>query len=442
MTRGRVIADGFLPYTLGLSALTWPVMGSQPALAVLWTNTGGTMGLLGPVSALVDPQLMARQGILVKDGRALESLRHVDTIVFDKTGTLTLDEPTVVAVHETGAWPAHQVLRLAAAAEFRQSHPIARALLAKAEEWELSIPLPDEASYHVGYGIRVEVEGRLVRVGSARFMEHEAIAVPADVESIRGCAESESHSLLYVAFDDHLAGIVEMQPTVRPEAAGVVQYLRSRGIKVVIISGDHERPTRRLAEALGIDTFFADTSPERKGAMVDQLRAEGAFVGFVGDGINDAIALKSAQVSISLRGAATAATDTAQVVFMDGTLGLTEPLFRFMDEFEATMDGNFLTSVVPGLAGLGGIFLLDLSVGAAMGLSVRGVRRGTGELGAPAGQAPGVARADGVISTPTICVHGRTAQPFSWLRARYRRRVSRHSPSSGAIGREGCVRPR
>lgn len=126
--------------------------------------------------------------------------------------------------------------------------------------------------------------------------------------------------MIYVGIDNHLGGVLEIEPSIRPEARQLVQYLKQRGMEIYIISGDHEQPTRNIAKQLGIDHYFAQILPENKADLVKQLRDKGKFVCFVGDGINDAIALKSAQISISLKGASTAATDTAQIIFMDGTL--------------------------------------------------------------------------------------------------------------------------
>jgi len=165
-------------------------------------------------------------------------------------------------------------------------------------------------------------------------MEREGIQLPEAVKDIQDLAEEEGFSLIYVGIDQELGGILEMHPCIRPEAIKVVRYLKQRGMRLYIISGDHEHPTRKLAEQLGIDHYFAEVLPEHKAKKVKALANEGRFVCFIGDGINDSIALKSAHVSISLQGASTAATDTAQVIFMDGTLGHIEQLFNMTDKFE------------------------------------------------------------------------------------------------------------
>jgi len=196
MTRGRKMADRFLPVQIGISATTLPLLGPSAAVAVMWSNLGGIMAPLGSLSVLSYLKILSRQNILVKDGRIFESLRQVDTVVFDKTGTLTLEQPTVGAIHPLNGFDELTVLKYAAAAEYRQPHPIAKAILAKAAAAQVTLPTMETASYEVGYGIQVRVEGQLIRVGSARFMQREGIDAPAELSPIQQQAEQHSHSLL------------------------------------------------------------------------------------------------------------------------------------------------------------------------------------------------------------------------------------------------------
>jgi Cu2+-exporting ATPase len=368
ISRGREISDGLLPLNLGIAAITLSMLGTDAALAVMWSSLGGTMAPAGSLTVLSYLQLLSRSSILVKDGRVLESLRDVDTVVFDKTGTLTLDQPTVKAVHVLNGFDQKTLLRYAAAAEHRQTHPIARAIVAKAEAEQTALPDLEDAGYEVGYGIKVRTESRVIQVGSARFLEREGIALPLSASILREQAEAEGHSLVYVGIDGQVAGVLELEPTVRPEAAEVIHFLKNRGIHCCILSGDHEAPTRAMAERLGIEEYFAEVLPENKADYVKRLKKEGGFVCFVGDGINDAVALKTAQVSVSLKGASTAATDTAQVIFMDGSLNRLPALFKAADEFEATMKRNFVISIAPGMSIIPGVWLLHFGIAAAMGI--------------------------------------------------------------------------
>ncbi|MEM7531803.1 MAG: heavy metal translocating P-type ATPase [Chloroflexota bacterium] len=349
-----------------LSALAFPLWGVEGALSVLWYHPGYRMTLLGPLSMLSFLQVAAQKGVLVKDGRALEVLYEVDMVVFDKTGTLTLEQPTVSQVYvchtQKPKISADALLRYAAAAESKQSHPIARAILQAANDRQLVLPTLDDAQYKVGYGLKTQIDGHVILVGSIRFMAMEGISVPDDIKTRQTESHLNGHSLVLVAFDNQMAGAVELVPTIRPEVTALINDLHGRDIKTVIISGDNEAPTRTLANSLGINRYFAEVLPEEKARLVEQLQQEGHKVCFVGDGINDSIALKKADVSVSLRGATSIATDTAQIVFMDGTLNQLSTLFDLADDFAANMRVNLWASVAPGVLGIACTLLFGLGL--------------------------------------------------------------------------------
>lgn len=365
-SQGEAIADKMALPTLGASLLLLP-LGISSSLAVLTNTFGLKMRLFGPASMLTYLSLASRQGALIKDGRSLELLQTIDTVVFDKTGTLTLEQPTVHQIHccdatSASGISADDLLCYAAAAEARQSHPIAKAILTAARQRQLQWPTIEDAKYEVGYGIQVKLADRLVRVGSARFMAMEGIAIPSDINEVQAACHAQGHSLVMVAVDETLAGAIELHATIRPEAQALIADLHRRGMTTYIISGDQEAPTQRLAQALGIEHYFANTLPENKADLVEALQQQGRSVCFVGDGINDAIALKKANVSISLRGATTVATDTAQIVLIDGTLNHLGSLFDLVHQFAATMKSNLLISTVPTVICLGGIIFLHWGV--------------------------------------------------------------------------------
>jgi Cu2+-exporting ATPase len=360
--RGKQISDRFVAPTLLASGLTLPLLGSNPAMAILWSGFGYNMRLLGPISVLNFLHIMAKNGILIKDGRSLEMLQQIDTVVFDKTGTLTMEQPQLSHLYPLQSFNEETLLTYAAAAEYRQTHPIAKAILTAAEQRGLDLPVIDEAAYQVGYGIEVKIKTTVVQVGSARFMHQKGIGLPTEIQDLKNQCDANGHSLVYVAMNDNLAGVLELQPCIRPEAKEIIHYLKAQGIELYIISGDHEQPTRQLAQELGIEHYFAETLPDQKAELIAGLRASGKFVGFIGDGINDAIALKQANVSISLRGASTAATDTAQIILMDGDLNKLKSLFEISNAFEANMRTNYLISMVPGVICLGGVFLFHMGV--------------------------------------------------------------------------------
>lgn len=374
--RGREIAERSTVPTLLLSLVALPFVGGSESLAILLSGCGRTMRTLGPLSVMNFLRLTAQHGILIKDGRALEQVGGVTTVVFDKTGTLTQEQPQVGRIFSFDGSDEAQILRAAAAAEQRQSHPIARAIVAEAAARALDVPEISAAAYEIGYGIAVNLDGRRLRVGSYRFMAMEAISMPAEIEAIQHEIHADGRSLVYLAVDHQLAGAIELVPSVRPEAKRLVDYFRQHGLETVIISGDHARPTAALASALGVDRYFAETLPENKADLIEQLQRAGKIVCFVGDGINDSIALKKANVSVSLCGASTIATDTAQIILMDRTLNQLETVFELSKRFEHNMRGNLISSVAPGVIIIIGAFAGVVGYTSSLGIFALGMVAG------------------------------------------------------------------
>ncbi|MGH8477406.1 MAG: heavy metal translocating P-type ATPase [Methylococcales bacterium] len=328
-----------LPMLAG-SAFGFVLGGPTTAVAMLGCNCMLSLVPLRLLTLMNGLKAGTERGILVKDGRALERLPKIDTVVFDKTGTLTLDRPRVVRVHACWARDENQVLRLAAAAEHRQTHPIARAILAAATERQLDIPVIDEAHYEIGFGLTVKLAGRKIRVGSLRFLEMAGLALTGSLRKALEESREHGHSLIFVADGKRVIGAIELAATVRPEARAIIDWLERCGLERYILSGDHEAPTRQLAADLAMTGYFADTLPEQKAERVKELQAQGRRVCFIGDGINDAIALRQAEVSVSLRGATTVATDAAQVVLMDDDLSQLRVLWELARGYEYRIDAN------------------------------------------------------------------------------------------------------
>ena len=362
-SQGEELADKAVIPTLALGALGLAMVGPSGAVAVVNCDLGTGIRMAAPIAMLSSLTLAAQHGILVKDGRALELMRKVDTFLFDKTGTLTRERPEVGRILTFGQYSEQQILQWAAAAENKFSHPIAKAILDKFKSLGIPMPQTDESKYQVGYGITVNVEGHTVRVGSARFLKHEGIPLPAALDREMESVYAEGDSLIMVGVDDALGGAIEMCAANRPEAEEVISGLRARGAKhLAIISGDHDRPTRRLAEKLGMDRYFAEVLPQDKAKYVELLQSEGRTVCFIGDGINDSIALKKANVSISLRGASSIATDTAQVVFMEESLAKLTQLYDISQDLQRNINRSWALILVPNILCIGGAFFAGFGV--------------------------------------------------------------------------------
>lgn len=366
-SRAEDMANRTVIPTLGLALVTIPFLGPVPAAALIAAHFGMRMSIVAPLVILNYFRIMANQNILVKDGRTLDSLRDVDTVVFDKTGTLTIHQPHVGAVYAWEGASESDVLAWAAAAEYKQSHPIALAIVDAARRREVAIPAISDAAYEVGYGLSVWIDTAHIHVGSQRFMQKMDIPLSAEVEAAEEAAHQQGHSLVLVARNSCVVGAIELVPTVRPETPRVVAALRARGIKhIAIISGDREAPTRKLAHDLGMDEYFAETLPQHKAEIIDQLQQQGRSVCYVGDGINDAIALKKAHVSVSMSGASTIATDTAQIVLLDKGIEHLQQLFDFADEFDHTMKACFGLVLSPSILAMGGVWFLGFGLAPAV----------------------------------------------------------------------------
>jgi len=355
-SRAQILVDKVTLPTFGVAGVVWATLSPNSGLGTLMVYPGYRLLFLNPISMLGFLDLSARHGLLIKDGRCLELLNTINMVVFDKTGTLTLDQLAVTQIHCCADVSEQILLQWAAMAEAKQQHPIAQAILAEATHRGISVLSVDDAEYTVGFGIQVIYNTQIIRVGSERFMMHNGIVIPPTLQAEQARSHDCGNSLVMVALDEQLIGAIELAPQVRPETPAVIQQLKARGLKVAIISGDHEAPTRHLANDLQIDEYFAEVLPAEKASIIERLEAAGNQVCFVGDGINDAIALKTATASISLRGATTIATDTAQVVLMDGNLTRLAQLFEFAKQYQNNIKVNLVSSVAPAALYLGGAY--------------------------------------------------------------------------------------
>ena len=380
--KGERLADTAVLPTLAVGALAFATLGPHAGVAVLNSDLGTGIRMAAPLAMLSTLALCAQKGILVKDGRALELMGEIDTVLFDKTGTLTRERPEVGRIIAANGHTEAEILLFAATAEQKFHHPIAMAILHKAEELGLELAKTDETQYKVGYGISVGINGHTIRVGSRRYLEMEGIPLTPEVEAALDEAHQDGYTMVMVGVDGQLGGALELQAAVRPEVRDIVDGLRKRGIKhLAIISGDHEAPTRKLAEELGMDIHFAQVLPADKADYVKKLQDQGMKVCFVGDGINDSIALKQANVSISLRGATSIATDTAQIVFMEQGLGKLCELRDIAQAMDRNVRNSWVMIVVPNVACVAGVFTLGLGIGfsvltnnvAALGALANGV---------------------------------------------------------------------
>lgn len=330
--KGEEWADKAAAPILGLGLILWPFQGAAVTTAVFNMSPGNGIRLSASAQTLTHIILAAQENILIKDGRVLEQLMEVDTVIFDKTGTLTEDEHAVSRILPVnGDYNEDEILYYAAATEQKVNHPLAKAIIEKSKD--AGITLPDaslsDSRYEVGMGVTATVKSKTTQVGSLSFMEKAGIPIPDEIKDDVTATIAEGFSVVMVVIEGHIVGAIEIQAQLRPEVTQVIKDLRERGIKhMYILSGDQMEPTRQMAKMLELDGYFHNVSPEDKSNIIEKLQREGKKVCFIGDGINDVIAMKKANASISLSGASSIATDVAQVVLMSGTLLELDNLFE------------------------------------------------------------------------------------------------------------------
>lgn len=292
-------------------------------LSMTIIDYGTGMRVAAPTAVLASMAQAAREGIVIRSGSHIERLAQIDTIVFDKTGTLTTGSPEVLDVmsYAEKHFPEHQILGLAAAAEARFEHPVARAVVQKAYEQHVAIPSRSESHYEIGMGVSARINGFFVHVGSERFLRQKGISLDTAHRDLKKASRLGCSPLL-VAVDDSLIGLMPYADRIRPESAEVIDALcRGRRVRrAVMLTGDNSTVARAVAEQLGIEEFYADTMPAEKADVVRELQSEGRTVAMVGDGINDSPALAYADIGIAMKNGADVAQESADVVLMQDNL--------------------------------------------------------------------------------------------------------------------------
>ncbi len=321
--RAMRMADMAVPFTFLLSGLVW-LLTKNPmrAASVLLVDYSCALRLATPLAILAAMRESASRGVLIKGGVFLEGLAVADTVIFDKTGTLTQAKPRVAKIVANDNYSEREILRLAACLEEHFPHPVARAVVQKADEEGLKHREEhSQVEYIVAHGIASLWREKRVLLGSRHYIcEDENIDLGPLTENASQLL-SQGYSLLYLAIDAKIAGLIAIEDTIREEAKEVIEALYENGIKrIVMITGDENRSAQKIADSLGIKEFYSNVLPVNKAEIVSQIQAEGAKVIMVGDGMNDAPALSLANVGVSLRDGTDLAQEVADVVLTHSSL--------------------------------------------------------------------------------------------------------------------------
>ena len=323
-----VVSGWFVPIVMAialLSAVAWKLGGESwgfclsVLVSVLVIACPCALGLATPTAIMVGVGKGAEYGVLFKNGEAVEMLHRVDTVVFDKTGTLTNGKPMVTDLYSIDGYEKKKLLQALASAERLSEHPLARAIVEYAENQDVSLLEVSAFQNQVGYGISASIQEQSLLAGNARLMNAHQIDISNMQSQIDEWAKA-GKTPVYLAIDGVAVGAVAIADTLKEDSAAAVAKLRAKGISVVMLTGDHQATAIAIARQAGIDEIRAEVLPGDKAAIVKELQEGGKRVAMVGDGINDAPALATADVGIAIGNGTDIAMNSADVVLMHSTL--------------------------------------------------------------------------------------------------------------------------
>ncbi|MEQ4196076.1 heavy metal translocating P-type ATPase [Streptomyces sp. YIM 103828] len=310
------------------------------AVAVLIIACPCALGLATPTALLVGTGRGAQLGILIRGPEVLENTRRVDTVVLDKTGTLTTGRMELTEVLPADGTDETELLRLAGALEHASEHPVARAVASAAEERHGPLPPVSGFASTSGLGVRGTVEGRQVAAGRPRLLTEAGMPLPEELERALAAAEARGRTVVAVGWDGAVRGLLTLADALRETSAEAVRELRALGLTPVLLTGDNEAVAAEVARAVGIDRVVAGVLPEGKVAEVERLRAEGRTVAMVGDGVNDAAALATADLGLAMGTGTDAAIEAGDLTLVRGDLRAAGDAIRLSRRTLATIKGN------------------------------------------------------------------------------------------------------
>jgi P-type Cu+ transporter len=324
------VSGYFVPAVIAVSVIAfiaWYIFGPEPrlayalvaAVAVLIIACPCALGLATPISIMVATGRGAQAGVLVRNAAALERLAAVDTLIADKTGTLTEGKPALTGVEASSGFESDAVLRLAASLEAGSEHPLAAAILRGAEHKGLKPAKVEDFEAVTGQGVKARVDGRIAALGNARLMESFGIDV-SPLAKVADARRKQGETVMYLAVDGKLAGLVAVADPIKPSAAEAIAKLHALGLKIIMATGDNEATAKAVAARLGIDEIKAGLRPEDKLTLIAEEQKKGHVVAMAGDGINDAPALAKADVGIAMGTGADVAMESAGLTLLKGDL--------------------------------------------------------------------------------------------------------------------------
>ncbi|TAL28336.1 MAG: copper-translocating P-type ATPase, partial [Nitrospirae bacterium] len=317
------VASYFVPAVIGvafLSAIVWILTGNSTAallsfVAVLIIACPCAIGIATPAALMVGVGKGAELGILIRGAEYLERAEKLKAVVFDKTGTLTKGEPEVTEIVSVNSVSESEIIQLAAIAEKGSEHPLAEAIIKRAQMMGLSIPDAEAFEAVPGHGVKVKALGKEIIIGNRRLMQNIGIDIK-DKEAMISALEEKGNTVMIVAAEGKLKGFIAVADTVKENAAEVIKGLKDERIEVVMLTGDNERTAKAIGAKVGIERIIANVLPGDKAKVVKELQAEGKVVAMVGDGINDSPALAQADIGIAIGSGSDVAKETGGIILV------------------------------------------------------------------------------------------------------------------------------
>ncbi len=284
------------------------------AVSVIVIACPCALGLATPTALMVGTARSAKMGVLIKNGEVLQEVSNIDTVVFDKTGTITVGKPVVTDI----VGDAKKVLTIAASLEESSEHPLASAILQKAKDKEISLVKVEKFEAIEGKGVRANYNGQVAFVGSNRLLVD--VNISREMASRAEKLQNEAKTVVYVGLDGKIIGLVAIQDVPKPSSKDTIKELKARGLMTVMLTGDNKRVAQAIADEVGIDKVIAEVMPNDKAQQIKELQDKGKKVAFVGDGINDAPALSTADVGIAMGSGTDIAIDSGGIVLVRNDL--------------------------------------------------------------------------------------------------------------------------
>lgn len=374
------ISGIFVPIVIGIALITFLIFyfvkgnfntGLINAVAVLVIACPCALGLATPTAIMVGTGKGAENGILFKSGEHLERAHEIDTIVLDKTGTITKGEPEVTDIITIGQMDKDELLKIAASVEKTSEHPLGQAIVKKAEENLLMLIEPENFKAIPGKGIKAEFKSKTIYVGNRKLMEEENMDVKALEEKLSKL-EEEGKTAMVVGINGNIEGIIAVADKIKETSKEAIKKLTDMGLEVYMITGDNERTAKAIAKEVGINNVLAEVLPGNKAEAVEKIKSQSKKVGMVGDGINDAPALVSADVGFAIGTGTDVAIEAADITLMRGDLMGIVTAIRLSHRTMRTIKQNlfwafFYNSIGIPFSALG--FLNPMIAGAAMAFS-------------------------------------------------------------------------